>query len=390
MKERRHPTSARWGQFGSAALFLSPNLIGFLIFLAGPLIVSFLMAFTNWDLRRTVAFEFVGLRNFLDLVRDERFWNYLINTFYLMLGIPFSIAGSLVLALLLSKPIQSETWLGRFVHAALALLVSLVIAAAVRSIGTQAGSIAGGLVLLAGVFYAMGALAGVVVFRTVYYLPSFTSGVALYILWKTLYNPQYGPINGALWWMLDGPWGGLNATLARVGMSPLSPPEWLQSLRNLLSLDAERPGFAHGYFGIGAREAIVLMGIVTGVGGGNMLLYLAALSNVPQDLYEAADIDGASRWQRFWAVTWPQLAPTTFFIIVMSCIGGLQGGFDVARVMTNGGPSGTTTTLAFYIYDKAFLQFRLGFASAAAWALFLVVLVVTLVNWRFGNRELND
>ena len=132
------------------------------------------------------------------------------------------------------------------------------------------------------------------------------------------------------------------------------------------------------------------MGVVTSVGGGNMLLYLAGLSNIPPELYEAADIDGASGWQRFWSVTWPQLAPTTFFIVVMSCIGGLQGGFDVARVMTNGGPSGTTTTLSFFIYDKAFNEFRFGYASAIAWVLFMIVFAVTAVNWKFGNRQLND
>jgi multiple sugar transport system permease protein len=110
---------------------------------------------------------------------------------------------------------------------------------------------------------------------------------------------------------------------------------------------------------------------------------------VPQELVEAAQIDGASRWKVFRHVTWPQLAPTTFFIVVMSFIGSLQGGFDQARVMTNGGPSGTTTTLAYYIYTKAFEEFQIGYASAVAWVLFTVIFVITLLNWKFGQKELS-
>ena len=121
-----------------------------------------------------------------------------------------------------------------------------------------------------------------------------------------------------------------------------------------------------------------------------MLLYLAALTNVPQDLYEAAEIDGAGRWQKFWNVTWPQLAPTTFFIIVISCIGGLQSGFESARIMTEGGPAGTTTTLAYYIYIKAFQEFQMGYASAVAWVLFAVIFAATLVQWKFGSSAVNE
>jgi multiple sugar transport system permease protein len=114
---------------------------------------------------------------------------------------------------------------------------------------------------------------------------------------------------------------------------------------------------------------------------------LAALSNVPPELVEAAQIDGASRWQVFRHITWPQLAPTTFFILVMSFIGALQGGFDSAKVMTGGGPAGTTTTLAYYIYTKGFEEFEVGYASMVSWVLFAIILAVTLMYWKFGNRE---
>ncbi|MEM8737902.1 MAG: sugar ABC transporter permease [Planctomycetota bacterium] len=139
-----------------------------------------------------------------------------------------------------------------------------------------------------------------------------------------------------------------------------------------------------------AKPALMIMGIWGAVGSNSMLLYLAALTNVPGELYEAADIDGASAFQRFWNVTWPQLAPTTFFISVMGVMGGLQGGFEMARVMTEGGPAGATTTLSYFIYQEGFETGRLGYASAVSWALFILVFGVTMFNWKFGNKYVND
>ncbi|HQY88674.1 MAG TPA: sugar ABC transporter permease, partial [Tepidisphaeraceae bacterium] len=139
-----------------------------------------------------------------------------------------------------------------------------------------------------------------------------------------------------------------------------------------------------------AKPSIMIMGFWAAIGSNNMLLYLAALSNVPQDLYEAADIDGASRFQRFWNITWPQLAPTTFFIVILGVIGGLQGGFETARIMTNGEPAGQTVSLAYFVYNQGFVTGALGYSSAIAWALFLMVVVVTLFNLRFGSRFVNE
>lgn len=139
-----------------------------------------------------------------------------------------------------------------------------------------------------------------------------------------------------------------------------------------------------------AKPAIMMMGLWGSVGSNNMLLYLAGLNNVPQELYEAADIDGASKPQRFWHITWPQLAPVTFFIFIMSVIHGLQGGFEMARVMTQGGPAGATTTLSYFIFTEGFTTGRLGYASSVAWALFILVFSVTMFNWKFGSRYVND
>jgi len=284
-----------------ALLFLAPNFLGFLAFMAIPIIFSLVMAFTNWQMTANMPLQWVGFENFKDLLTDPRFWKFFSNTVYMMLGIPFGIAGSLFLAIILSAKLR-----------------------------------------------------GVVAFRTMFYLPTITSGVALFILWKAIYNPEFGPLNTAL-----------DAMFGLLGLD-IKPPDWLLSIA-------------------WAKPAIMIMGVWSAIGGTNMLLYLAGISNIPPELYEAAQIDGAGRWSMFRHVTWPQLAPTTFFIVVMSAIGGLQGGFEQARVMTAGGPAESTVTLGYYIYIKGFEEYQLGYASTIAWVMFVLIFVMTLINWKFGK-----
>ena len=308
-----------------AMAFLLPNLVGFLIFTAGPVIFSLFASLTNWNLQEPKSMSFIGGQNFVDLLGDKQFWLYLLNTMYFMLGMPISIVGSLWIAILLNRKLK-----------------------------------------------------GLGVYRTIMYLPSFTSGVALMILWKSLYNPDFGAINSAL------------HTIYNAFGLHWDTPQWLLSTKNLAGMSVEKVALDNNQFGIGARDAIIYMGIWTGIGGSNMLLYMAALTNVPVELVEAASLDGAGRWLSFRSIIWPQLAPTTFFIVVMSIIGGLQGGFEQARVMTGGGPAGTTTTLSYYIYSKAFEEFRMGYASAVSWILFAIIFAITLANWKFGQRGLNE
>jgi len=116
-----------------------------------------------------------------------------------------------------------------------------------------------------------------------------------------------------------------------------------------------------------------------------MILYLAGLQQIPRQLYEAAAIDGARRWQQLRHVTVPMLAPVTFFIFIISVIHGLQGEFDASYIMT-GGAYGTTT-MSLYIFQQAFEDFRMGFAAAAAWVLFLILFVVTIINWKIAERR---
>ena len=298
--------NARQRQHLRAGLgFLAPQILGFLAFTIFPVILSVGLAFTNCDLRlhnmfKDASLQFVGWENFTRLFTHPDFWRFFGNTLFLMLGLPFAIAGSLGAALLLS-----------------------------------------------------GRTRGLAVYRTMFYLPHFTASVAIFLLWKKLFNPYGGPIN---------------QFLAALGFHP---PEWLND-----------------YYW--AKPALMIMAFWTAVGSNNMLLYLAGLAQVPAELYEVADMDGASRWQKFWHVTWPQLAPVTFYIVIISVSGGFLGGFEMARTMTAGGPAGATTTLSYFLYAEGFDTGRLGYASAVAWVIFTLAFVMTLLNWKFGTRYVND
>jgi multiple sugar transport system permease protein len=135
-----------------------------------------------------------------------------------------------------------------------------------------------------------------------------------------------------------------------------------------------------------SKLSLMLMGLWTGIGGYNMILYLAGLQGINPELYEAAEVDGASAWQKFRHITWPMLSPTTFFIFIMSLIGGFQGGFQAAYVMTEGGPQGSTTTISYYIFQELYVNDHPGYASAIAWFLFLVVFTLTIFSWKRGGK----
>jgi ABC-type sugar transport system permease subunit len=189
---------------------------------------------------------------------------------------------------------------------------------------------------------------GRIFFRTIFFLPSICMGVGMLLLWRLLFDGESGLINE-----------GLDAIGIR-------GPNWLTD-----------------YYW--AKPAIMLMGLWVSIGGTNMILYLAGLQNIPPELYEAAQIDGASSTQQFLHVTLPMLAPTTFFVFTTSIIGGFQGEFDSAFVMTQGGPDGATTPLSLYIYRHAFEWFNMGYAAAISIIMFALIMITTLINWRFNK-----
>ena len=430
----------RKSDFLAACLFLAPNFIGFLAFVAFPVVFSITMAFTNWDLSlhnrfRNEPLQWIWLRNFIDLLTLPEFWKYFGNTLFLMIVIPISIAGSLILAILLTRKLQSDRLVTRWCMAmfSLAAFIGVGLLLSVNGYGV----IALVFCILAGVILALGFTTGATVYRTLFFLPSFTASVAVYLLWKQMYNPRTGPINMALAPLLDWLVGIVKAT-PPVLWSSLSYGLWglailglvwfgFKILKNLIERNIGIGMFLLSFISLGvgvlvlcafglvakalpemaaspeglkppewltqyhwAKPAIMMMTLWMMVGSNNMLLYVAGISNISPTLYEAADIDGVSPWQRFWNITWPQLAPTTYFIVVMSIILGIQDGFEQARTMTEGGPFGATTTLSYFVYNEGFETGRLGYASAVAWMIFLIIASLTILNNKFGSRYIND
>jgi multiple sugar transport system permease protein len=314
------------------------------------------------------------LGNYITLFRDRNFYFYLYNTIYMMLGIPVAIAGSLALAVLLNQKFEFNKSRIKWRNAA---FLGLLTAGGALTLWLGGSGSAALVALTLGLVAVLGFCFGSVSYRTLLYLPFFTAGAGTVLLWSQLFNSNFGLINE----VLRSLYGFLHIN------GPV--PGWLTSTRSLLGFLPWPAHFNNGGFGLGAREAIMLMGIWSAIGGNNMLLYLAGLSAISPEMYEAADIDGASNWQRFKNITWPQLAPTTFFIVVVSTIGGLQGGFEQARLMTEGGPAGTTTTLSYYIYTQGFERLDLGYGCAVAWVLFLLILGITLANWKYGKAEVD-
>jgi len=298
-RRREHRRRGRLRQSLEGYAFLLPNFTGFAAFTFLPVVASFVLAFYSWDMMQEA--RFIGLRNFINLLTSSEFWYYFYNTVFLMAGIPVGMALSLGMAMLVNQKLK-----------------------------------------------------GIVVFRTVYFLPHICVGVALYVLWVWIYNPEFGLFNQLIQFFTG-----------------VKGPAWLSDR-------------------FWAKPALIIMGLWAGAGGKSMILYLAGLQGIDPSLYEVADIDGVGAWGKFRYITIPMLAPTSFFIFIMSVIEGFQGGFDQVIVMTGGGPPpGATTTISYYIFTEAFEEQRMGYAAAVSWFLFLLVFAVTLINWRFGGRRVH-
>jgi len=277
--------------------------------------------------------------------------------FFLFVLIP--VVAALYLSFCRYDIIHSPVWVGASNYQRIAKDVSNrgVFYLSLRNTAQYAiGTVPVGMALALGLALLVNAgLRGVSIYRTTYYLPVVTSLVAISMVWMWLYDPSYGLLNYALEM--------LSRAVAFVTRREVAiPPQtWLGN-----------PGQA--------MAAIVLMSIWRGLGY-NMVIYLAGLQGIPEHLYEAATIDGASRWQQFWAITWPLLKPTTAFILVISVIGASQV-FAQVYVMTNGGPNNATTTVVHQIFQNAFSFLKMGYASAMAFVLFLIIFLLSLITLR--------
>lgn len=301
-----NPTRARVRETLAGYLAISPWIVGFLVFTAGPLTASLVLSFCQWDVIGPARWS--GLANFRVLWRqDELVPLSLRNTvYYTVFSVPLGIAVSLAVALLLN--------------------------AGVRGMRT---------------------------FRTIYYLPAVTSAVAASVLWKWIFNADYGLLNFAL---------------DRLHLMPI-----------LSALGLTNPDTGQMMWLVDAplaKPALIVMSL-WGAGGG-MIIYLAGLQGIPRSLYEAADIDGAGPWRRFLNVTLPMLTPTIFFSLIVGVIGSFQV-FTQALVMTDGGPYNATLFYVLHLYRAAFQMLEMGYASALAWVMFFIILAVTLVQFRFSR-----
>ena len=191
---------------------------------------------------------------------------------------------------------------------------------------------------------------GIRFFRGAYFIPVISSMVSIGVVWQWLYNPEFGLINDLL---------------ARIG---IDGPMWLTSDKT-------------------AMISLIIVSIWKNLGY-NMLIFLAGLQSIERNYYEAAEIDGASWWQQFRSITVPLLTPTTFFVLVMAFIGSFQV-FDLVMMMTQGGPGRATSVVVHYLYQNAFKFFKMGYASAMAYVLFAVILVVTGIQMLFQKKWVN-
>lgn len=290
-------------------LFISPWMIGFLVFAAGPVIASLAISFCKWDILTPA--QFVGFGNYAKMMEDPLIRKSLLNTlYYAAAAIPLGMVGALGTALLLNQKLR-----------------------------------------------------GMRIFRTLFYVPSVTAGVATFLLWTWIFNPELGLLNRALRHQV--PWLDFANGLA-VKWVPMvaNPPKWLAD-----------PQWA--------MPALIIMAL-WGVGGG-MIIYLAGLQGIPEELYEAAEIDGANSFQKFRKVTIPMLSPTIFFNLIMSIIGAFQV-FGAAFIMTGGGPMNATLFYVLYLFQNAFMYFRMGYASAMAWLLFLIIMTLTLIQFKLAPK----
>ena len=274
-------------------LLISPWLVGFLAFTAGPMVVSFLLSLAKWDILSPPTF--IGLANFRQILHDPLFSKAVYNTLvYTVVNVPLSLTGSLSLALILNRRVP-----------------------------------------------------GVSVFRTLFYLPELTPVVAASLIWAWILNTHFGIVNYFL------------------SKLSLPPVPWLESTKWALA-------------------SLILINLWT-VGGSRMLIFLAGLQGVPEELYEAAALDGASAWIRLLHVTLPMISPVIFFNFLLGIIGSFQV-FTPAYVITNGGPADSTLVYVLYVYRNAFQYFRMGYASAMAWVMLLVLLGFAWMQLRLMQR----
>ncbi len=328
-------------------LMLSPNIIGFMVFFAGPLLLSFYLSFTDSSVGQIP--EIIGFANYAELLSLEFITapvNNGIPQDYLSFG--YSVLGEIFLPgdsrlIIGAKDVLFWVSLRNTLVFCIMLLPLSIIPALILSLILNSK------------------LPGMKFYRAIYFLPSVAAVVGTALIWRWLYDPTIGYMNYAITQVVTA--------LNSLGFVGLTDPgiEWLTG-----------PG-------------VVLFSIVLlsawQVVGYNTVLFLAGLQGIPGVLYEAAQIDGANRWQQFWNVTLPMLAPTTFFVVITTMVTGLQV-FNEPYALFPSRPIPTNaTTSVYYMYTQGFNEFQFGYASAVAWFLFAIIFSLTLLQFRMNRNE---
>lgn len=283
----------------AAFLFLLPCMIGFVVFVAVPVLASLGLSFTEWNfLGGLDKIKFVGLENFKfflsgkDAWFSASFWNTLL---FAAVTVPVGLVFGLLMASVISRNVY-----------------------------------------------------GSAIFRFVVFIPYISSIVASVVVWQVVFQPSYGPVN---------------SFLTAVGVT--NPPKWF----------------------VDSKWAFILIMVfqIWQTLGYNIIVFYAGMKNISSDLYEAAAMDGASERQKIWHITIPGISPTTFFLSTMGLISSFKV-FDIIKLATAGGPGKSTSVIALYIYKEAFENYRMGTASAAAWVMFIIIFLITMIQL-YGQKK---
>lgn len=277
---------------GTPYFFILPWIIGFLVFTAGPLVLSLIMSFFEWPITSSPTFR--GLGNYIEMfTADKQFYKSLVITLkYAAIFVPLNMVIALFLAMLITQPVK-----------------------------------------------------GVKIYRTIFYIPAVISGVAISIIWS---------------WILNGNYGALNYLLSLIG---IDGPNWL--------VDPAWALFA------------VIMASAFGVGT-MMLIFYTDIKSIPIDLYEAASLDGANPARQFFSITLPIITPTILFNLITSLISAFQQ-LTLVMLLTKGGPLNSTYFYGMYTYNNAFKHHKLGYASANAWVMFVIILFLTAIVFKSSS-----
>lgn len=279
-----------------AYAFLSPWIIGFILFSGGPIVASFFISLTDWDLLSPL--KFVGLKNYIEMFSlNSTFWNTLkVTLIYMVFSMLADIVWALFLAMLLNSNVKGNK-----------------------------------------------------VFQFIFFLPAVVPVIALVFSFQLMFHDQLGIVN---------------YLLSLVG---IDGPNWLNSTT-------------------WALPTVIFITLFTYSTGQMMLIFLAALKDVPQELYEACEMDGASFFYKFMNVTLPSISPILLFNLVVSCVNVLSGSFTIIYPLTNGGPNGATNVLSLDIYNNAFKMYRMGYASALSVILFIIVAIFSIIQFKMSSK----